>query len=659
MIIKKLILHNFGIYAGDNIFEFDAAKPVVLINGMNGRGKTTFLEAVVLVLYGANSFLFSESRDRTYQQYLRSFVNRADETGIASIQIEFILEEDVINAYTLKRSWKDTRNVCEKLEVIKNGERKQFLEDNWLHFFEGILPTGIAKLFLFDGERIAELVADQSNAELKNSVKSLLGITVLDQMAKDLDRIERIANKSIPKNDYSATESLPDTLERLEEEDKKDSEEQSQIKKNIEELEKRIVALRKEAELKHQEYIRKGGRIASEKVDYSRKIGELEEKSKKLTSDLYEQVAGPLPLLMVFDNLKELREHVQEEEAQIFNLKMAKVINSMASSFISNRAAEDVQPINEFISFFEKNIEPSGVIPDSKPVYQLDQRSVMQIDSLVNKTLKESKCSVGEIFDQKKELEGQIEENRQYLNSVIDIEEVKSVQEKIISIESEIKELELKVRDYENRKAALKSSISNRSTEIRKLRAENYRRWEGTERDKRISKYSHMAAEVTRMFKIRLQKKRVHNLGEIMTDCYRQLANKQQFIQKITMDPETLDLIYLDSRNQIVDPESLSAGEKQLMVIALLWALAKSSKQKLPVIIDTPLSRLDSHHREAIVSRYYPVASEQVIILTTDSEITDRYHSVLEPYLDREYSLDYDEVNRCTHVRLITKGGQE
>lgn len=54
MIITRLTLNNFGVYAGFNTFEFSGAKPVVLIGGMNGRGKTTFLEAILLALYGSN-----------------------------------------------------------------------------------------------------------------------------------------------------------------------------------------------------------------------------------------------------------------------------------------------------------------------------------------------------------------------------------------------------------------------------------------------------------------------------------------------------------------------------------------------------------------------------------------------------------------------------
>lgn len=79
MIITKLTFHNFGVYAGNNVFEFESSKPVVLIGGMNGRGKTTFLEGVLLALYGANSFAYSESKYSSYGQYLKAFVTD-DET---------------------------------------------------------------------------------------------------------------------------------------------------------------------------------------------------------------------------------------------------------------------------------------------------------------------------------------------------------------------------------------------------------------------------------------------------------------------------------------------------------------------------------------------------------------------------------------------------
>ena len=95
MIIKKLKLHNFGVYAGENEFIFEGKKPIVLVGGMNGRGKTTFLEAVLLSLYGANSFAYLESGQKSYLQYLRSFVNRGSEDQTCSVELEFEINNGI------------------------------------------------------------------------------------------------------------------------------------------------------------------------------------------------------------------------------------------------------------------------------------------------------------------------------------------------------------------------------------------------------------------------------------------------------------------------------------------------------------------------------------------------------------------------------------
>lgn len=116
------------------------------------------------------------------------------------------------------------------------------------------------------------------------------------------------------------------------------------------------------------------------------------------------------------------------------------------------------------------------------------------------------------------------------------------------------------------------------------------------------------------------------------------------------MNAETLDLVYLDDSGSIVAKDSLSAGEKQLMVIAILWALAICSKKKLPVIIDTPLSRLDSSHRKSLVTTYFPNASDQTIILSTDSEIDHYYYNLIKPSVGDEYTLNYDEETRSTTI---------
>lgn len=136
-----------------------------------------------------------------------------------------------------------------------------------------------------------------------------------------------------------------------------------------------------------------------------------------------------------------------------------------------------------------------------------------------------------------------------------------------------------------------------------------------------------------------------------MTRCYKVLANKKNLIDQILMDENTLDLSYINHDGEKIEKASLSAGEKQLMVISLLWALAICSKRKLPVIIDTPLSRLDSNHREALISSYFPHASEQTIILSTDSEITPEYYNMMKENIGDEFTLVYDDSTKSTSIR--------
>ena len=150
---------------------------------------------------------------------------------------------------------------------------------------------------------------------------------------------------------------------------------------------------------------------------------------------------------------------------------------------------------------------------------------------------------------------------------------------------------------------------------------------------------------------MRLQERKIGVLAKTMTECYKQLANKKNLINKIQMDAVTLDFEYLNADGNVVPKESLSAGEKQLMVISLLWALAICSNKKLPVIIDTPLSRMDSNHRISLITTYFPQASDQTIILSTDSEIDARYYAVMKENVGDEFTLVYDDAKKCSTIQ--------
>ena len=132
---------------------------------------------------------------------------------------------------------------------------------------------------------------------------------------------------------------------------------------------------------------------------------------------------------------------------------------------------------------------------------------------------------------------------------------------------------------------------------------------------------------------------------------YKRLARKADLISDIRIDEKTYEITIVDRDGNIVKKAGLSAGEKEIFAISLLWGLAQTSEANLPIIIDTPLSRLDSIHRENIVNNYFPNASKQVIILSTNTEITEEYYNLIKPYLNDELLLKFDNLNGVTSIQ--------
>lgn len=141
----------------------------------------------------------------------------------------------------------------------------------------------------------------------------------------------------------------------------------------------------------------------------------------------------------------------------------------------------------------------------------------------------------------------------------------------------------------------------------------------------RIVKYAAMSIEVLSEFKVRLQREKVAKLSSTVTNCFRELVQKESLVSEIRIDSTTLDVTILDIDGNELLKSQLSAGEQQMFAVAIVWALALTSGYKAPVIIDTPMARHDSSHRANFVTKYLPAASSQVMVLSTDEEVYGRY----------------------------------
>ena len=228
---------------------------------------------------------------------------------------------------------------------------------------------------------------------------------------------------------------------------------------------------------------------------------------------------------------------------------------------------------------------------------------------------------------------------------------IKDLQAKKTQIESEIAKREDAIRSAQYEKEQLEKQLNK---VLLKIATDA----DTSDDNVRIIEYSTMTLEVMTEFVHRLQAQKVNQLEKNIASCFEFLAQKQAIITSISIDAETLDITLRDYNGGVLLKDQLSAGEKQMFAISILWGLALSSGYKLPVIIDTPMARLDSAHRTNFINKYLPNASSQVIVLSTDEEINGKYLEDIKEYVNTTYTLVYDEIEKCSNIHSGYFGGE-
>jgi DNA sulfur modification protein DndD len=165
-------------------------------------------------------------------------------------------------------------------------------------------------------------------------------------------------------------------------------------------------------------------------------------------------------------------------------------------------------------------------------------------------------------------------------------------------------------------------------------------------------KHSERVRETLAQFRVRIVRRHTANIEVLMLESFRKLLRKTELVSNLTIDPETFEPTLIGKDGKKLPFDRLSAGERQLLATSLLWGLARASGRPVPTIIDTPLGRLDSSHRRHLIERYFPYASHQVLLLSTDEEIVGSYYKALEPFITRSYLLDHDERSGATYLKL-------
>ena len=195
MHFSSIELYNYGIYKGLhtlNLVNQQEQKNITLIGGMNGRGKTTLLDSVFLCLYGRKAIEFVAGKKEAYNKVLRDRINKSSQENSTYIKLTMEMEDEEETTISITRLWQQNdRKINTSLRVEKNGISDNYLSENWEYYVEELIPFGIAKFFFFDNEKISQIADDDAFEKIKDSIKSVMGVTTIESLCGHIEKIRK------------------------------------------------------------------------------------------------------------------------------------------------------------------------------------------------------------------------------------------------------------------------------------------------------------------------------------------------------------------------------------------------------------------------------------------------------------------------------------
>ncbi|MGC4116778.1 MAG: DNA sulfur modification protein DndD [Myxococcales bacterium] len=654
MRLNQLVLRDFGLFRGRQELslapktKYGKARPVVLIGGHNGAGKTTILEAIRLCLYGRLA-LGSRVREEDYLRYLREHVHR-DRSALlqansASVAIEFDFARGAVRkTYLVERSWTiEGEKVTETLSVFEDGKPLEEIDSEfWPDFLRSLVPPGLSQLFFFDGEKIQKLAEDESDTvALADSVKALLGLDLVERLQADLDLyVSREARKG---KANGQTARLP----ALEKELVAQQEQLAALREKEEDLSNQVDTATKEVERVEQLLALGGQGLADKRLELKQRKARLATRADEIARGLRELCDGPVVVAacpkLAAKLLQQLELEAEAERWKSARDEVSRALDSLSGRILAAKNRKKLGLTDEGRHFLEELFNAMRVEAPPKHVegltilQGLSPRERDEVGRIIRQAISESGQAAQRACSELVKTEQQLSSVQERINKAPETDE----------IAPRIKELsELHARESEARVEL--SKIETERIEVEKrlglLQREQRRLLETVSTSGKASKKLDLAQRTRRTLDDYLRKltaAKMQQLEEATAACFAELCRKSDFVRSISINPETFQIELIDRNGQKMPKLALSAGEKQLYAISVLWGLAKVSGRPLPMIIDTPLGRLDSIHRGKLIDNYFPRASHQVIVLSTDTEVDSKYFESLQPYLSHAIHLSH------------------
>ena len=665
MILHKLTLNNVGLFRGRQTITLtpNTNRSIILIGGMNGAGKTTLLDAVRLCLYGKRA-LGNRVSHNEYYDYLSEMIHRnsiANSTlDCASVSLEFEYARDgEKKRYTVERSWKRQKGgktVKEALAIYENDRlNTEFEAGHWQDYINELIPIGVSQFFFLDGENVRKLVDDSGHdVFLRESIKALFGLNLVERLQSDL----HIYSNRLVKRDS------PESVQR----------EITEVELEIENLQSRLADVEVESEntttqieqleieIEQQEH-----RLATEGGNYARQRGNLNYQLEQLQTEIEDlenkirvQCEELFPFALIPENLERLKAQLLKElqldewKAKNRALKAHKdlLLEHLPSEAfwadisLDLKSSQISEIQNKVASFLTEQLECPKELRGFKKIRERSPSEydciLKWIDTCLNKVPQDFR----ESNDALKIAQSELKKVEDTLQKVPPEDVLKPIIENLSELNKTLGQLQKQKQNIDETIHSLTYQIENTERKREILYRTQQQRQAHIQRPKRVKDVQTVLAEYT----VQLTQAKMVTLSNAIVEGFNRLSHKPDRIKRVELDPQTFAVTLYDTYNRSISKDELSAGEQQIYTTALLWGLARTSGKPLPMILDTPLGRLDTIHRQFLVEHYFPYVSHQIVLLSTDTEIVGHLLSLLKPHISHTFRLAYQQTEGHTTI---------
>ena len=636
-------LSNFRQFYGDQDIRFsrDSSRNVTVIHGVNGAGKTALFTALNWCLYelGADDMGELVSKRAITEARVGGSVEVKVQLGFTHGGERFIATRALNVTKSGEEEWRDPGRSEFSLDNGRaDGQTRRV--PNPTGRVESILPANVRSYFFFDGEKIDQFTRPDNEKEVKEAVRNVLKIEVLERARTHLDVAAREYQSTLKNLASGGLEQFLEDEENLRLESEKTRTQLTELKdekaaaeRQTKEIDGRLSEIQDIREWDIQRKVASETlRVRQEELDqlwkrirdtsnlaYYRFAGEAIDKAARIVDAMRER--GEIPPGIREQFVQDLlAKHMCicgrpiEEESEEHRLLMEVLTRSLPSD-LENAA-----------------LEVGGELRAARP----------RIKD-VTQQLTEQMRRKAEINVEQEELIATLDEISRHLLHDLEHEEVSRLEKRRMDNQVAIQRIGGDIGRFEERLETQRKELDKLKGSIEKAQSSE-KRTQDLQRRFSLARKSSDAVEGTlEAFAGEMRR----SIEAQAKDIFQSLALKESQFQDVQFG-EDYHLEVIDRWGLAARPE-LSAGERQILSLAFITGMAKVTGEEAPLVMDTPFGRLSRGHREAITQRI-PEITDQLVILVTDEELHSQARENLVPRIGAEYLLDFDQDTGCTRV---------